>query len=315
MSHPRPAPTGWAPHSPCQPGRCLPAATNARQAAMPRRIGRLLAALLLILSGFVFSPLLVVLSRRRRLAAVRIGARLLLHSLGIALTIRGRLARPGGQAVLYVGNHTSWIDILAMIAVQPCRHVAKSGVRGWPVIGPIATAAGTVWMDRDKLSTLPAAVERVARALRISGAVAGFPEGTTWCGRERGPFKPAISRRPYEPVPSSSRSPCSSPTVGRLLSATTRLSRRSGGRSASAGRGWSCWRSPHWTPPRSVPAAPSPTPPRPRSPVLCGNPRSVRPPPPPPASGPPCPLALRPWPDRRKVRNALLLAPRASNRA
>ncbi|GAA1655208.1 lysophospholipid acyltransferase family protein [Fodinicola feengrottensis] len=159
---------------------------------MPRRIGRLLAALLLILSGFVFSPLLVVLSRRRRLAAVRIGARLLLHSLGIALTIRGRLARPGGQAVLYVGNHTSWIDILAMIAVQPCRHVAKSGVRGWPVIGPIATAAGTVWMDRDKLSTLPAAVERVARALRISGAVAGFPEGTTWCGRERGPFKPAI---------------------------------------------------------------------------------------------------------------------------
>jgi 1-acyl-sn-glycerol-3-phosphate acyltransferase len=79
-----------------------------------------------------------------------------------------------------------------MIAVQPCRHLAKTGVRSWPVIGTIATAAGTVWMDRDRLSTLPTAVSSVARALRISGAVAGFPEGTTWCGRERGPFKPAI---------------------------------------------------------------------------------------------------------------------------
>jgi 1-acyl-sn-glycerol-3-phosphate acyltransferase len=159
---------------------------------LPRRVGRLFLAAVLVLGGIFLSPLLLVMCRRRRLAVVSAGAALLLRSLGIRMTVRGRLVRPGGQAVLYVGNHTSWIDILAMIAVQPCRHVAKTGVRGWPVIGTIAAASGTVWMDRDKLSTLPAAVNSVARALRISGAVAGFPEGTTWCGRERGPFKPAI---------------------------------------------------------------------------------------------------------------------------
>lgn len=94
--------------------------------------------------------------------------------------------------MLYVGNHSSWIDILAMIAIQPCRHVAKASIRHWIVVGPIAQAAGAVWMEREKLSKLPATVAAVTRALRISGAMVGFPEGTALCGRELGPFKPAL---------------------------------------------------------------------------------------------------------------------------
>jgi 1-acyl-sn-glycerol-3-phosphate acyltransferase len=159
---------------------------------MPRRVVRLAAAAFAILIGFTFSPVLIVVSRRRRHALVAAGARVLLRTLGIRLTVTGSIVRPGGQAVLYVGNHSSWIDILAMIAIQPCRHVAKASIRQWPVVGPIAQATGAVWVERDKLSKLPAAVAAVTRALRMSGAMVGFPEGTALCGRELGPFKPAL---------------------------------------------------------------------------------------------------------------------------
>jgi 1-acyl-sn-glycerol-3-phosphate acyltransferase len=159
---------------------------------MPRRVGRLLAAALLILLGFAFSPVLLIVSRRQRHVFIGAGARILLRALGIRLTVTSTLVRPGGQAVLYVGNHSSWIDILAMIAIQPCRHVAKASIRDWIVVGPIAQATGAVWMEREKLSKLPATVAAVTRALRISGAMVGFPEGTALCGRELGPFKPAL---------------------------------------------------------------------------------------------------------------------------
>ncbi|WP_163508395.1 lysophospholipid acyltransferase family protein [Fodinicola acaciae] len=188
--HPRPAPTGWTPFSPCHPDRCLPAASD--EAGWARRAGRLLSAAFLVLCGLAFSPVLLVVSRRRRHTLVSAGARMLLRALGIRLTVAGSVVRPGGRAVLYVGNHGSWIDILTMVAIQPCRHVAKASIRRWPVVGPIAAAAGSVWMERDKLSKLPATIDAASRALRMSGALAGFPEGTTWCGQERGPFKPAL---------------------------------------------------------------------------------------------------------------------------
>jgi hypothetical protein len=35
-------------------------------------------------------------------------------------------------------------------------------------------------------------VAEVAGALRAGGLVAAFPEGTTWCGRAGGPFRPAM---------------------------------------------------------------------------------------------------------------------------
>jgi putative hemolysin len=40
--------------------------------------------------------------------------------------------------------------------------------------------------------TLPATVADVTDALRGGSVVAVFPEGTTWCGRARGPFRPAL---------------------------------------------------------------------------------------------------------------------------
>jgi hypothetical protein len=56
----------------------------------------------------------------------------------------------------------------------------------------MAASSGTVFIDRTRPRTLPATVADVAAALRAGGTVAVFPEGTTWCGRSSGPFRPAM---------------------------------------------------------------------------------------------------------------------------
>src|SRR4029079_10304453 len=76
---------------------------------------------------------------------------------------------------------------------QPAAHlVAKHEVRDWPIIGRLATTLGTVFVDRTRPKTLPDTVARVAEHLADGAVVAVFPEGTTWCGRAGGRFRPAM---------------------------------------------------------------------------------------------------------------------------
>lgn len=78
-------------------------------------------------------------------------------------------------------NHLSYLDTLVMAYLLPVRYVAKHEVRGWPFIGWIATATGTMYVDRsDKASR---AEVRRALAEQIAAnpypPVVVYPEGTT----------------------------------------------------------------------------------------------------------------------------------------
>ncbi|MEV0153154.1 lysophospholipid acyltransferase family protein [Micromonospora sp. NPDC050686] len=183
----------WRPSSGCGPD-CLPAPGKAARVPVARRAGRLLAVLGMLLAGAVLAALLPVLPGRERSAAVRAWACGTLRAFGVRLVRAGRLPR---RPALLVANHVSWLDILALLAVRPARMVAKREVRGWPLVGALASAAGTVWVDRARPRSLPETVDRVAAALRAGRPVAVFPEGTTWCGgragcRPRGGFRPAM---------------------------------------------------------------------------------------------------------------------------
>ncbi|WP_433313660.1 lysophospholipid acyltransferase family protein [Micromonospora chersina] len=182
----------WRPASGCGPG-CLPAAA-APDVSLPRRAGRLLGVLGMLLAGVGLAALLPLLPAGGRRAALRAWARWTLRALGVRLRVRGRL--PRGRALL-VANHVSWLDILAVLAVAPARMLAKREVRDWPVVGALAAAAGTVFVDRSRPRDLPATVGRVTGALRAGHSVAVFPEGTTWCGTAAGcrpgrGFRPAV---------------------------------------------------------------------------------------------------------------------------
>ena len=90
-----------------------------------------------------------------------------------------------------VANHVSWLDILALNAAGPLYFVAKSEVAGWPGIGWLARATGTVFVVRDPRHAGAQRDELTAR-LRAGHVLCVFPEGTSTDGRRVLPFKTAL---------------------------------------------------------------------------------------------------------------------------
>jgi 1-acyl-sn-glycerol-3-phosphate acyltransferase len=183
MNRPHP----WLPVSPCGAG-CLPAAGAVPTVPRVRRLLRLLAVGATLLAGLVVLPLL---GPARGKGAQRAWHRAMLRALRIRLEVTGD-GRFGAAGVLVVSNHTSWLDLVVLGAVQPLRMVAKSEVRGWPVIGLLARRVGTVFVDRERLSALPRTITTISGALAGGVAIGAFPEGTTWCGLASGRFRPAV---------------------------------------------------------------------------------------------------------------------------
>ncbi|MEU4687607.1 lysophospholipid acyltransferase family protein [Actinoplanes sp. NPDC023714] len=152
------------------------------------RAGPVLAALRVagLLGVLVIGLLPAALLRGGALQAL---PRAILAVLGVRLVWRGPAPRPGS---LLVANHVSWLDIVALYAVVPVRLVAKHDVAAWPGIGATAGRSGAIFIDRTRPKALPGTVGEVAAALRAGRSVAVFPEGTTYCGSERGAFRPAL---------------------------------------------------------------------------------------------------------------------------
>jgi 1-acyl-sn-glycerol-3-phosphate acyltransferase len=61
-----------------------------------------------------------------------------------------------------------------------------------PLVGRLAVRGGTLFIDRERIRALPGTVAEIAGALRSGATVVAFPEGSTWCGREEGRFRPAV---------------------------------------------------------------------------------------------------------------------------
>jgi 1-acyl-sn-glycerol-3-phosphate acyltransferase len=114
-----------------------------------------------------------------------------LRTLGIRLEVHGSIPA-GGRGALVVNNHVSWLDIVAVNAVRPMRAVAKKDIASWPVLGRLVSAAGSVYVDRENIRSLPDTVTTLADTLRNGAMVNATPEGTTWCGLTHGRFRPAL---------------------------------------------------------------------------------------------------------------------------
>lgn len=99
-------------------------------------------------------------------------------------------ATPG--PVLLVLNHISWLDIVALLAVLPVSFVSKASVRQWPVIGYLAAASGTVFLERGRNAAIQGALESLTRSLGEGRRIAIFPEGTTTVGEGVETFRPAL---------------------------------------------------------------------------------------------------------------------------
>ena len=144
------------------------------------------------------------LSQAEREARVQQWARRFLQLWRIELQVQG--APPRGGPVMLVVNHISWLDILVLHAAGYCRFVAKSEVRHWPLIGRLASGAGTLYIERASRRDALRVVHHMKDALLRGEVLAAFPEGTTSNGSALLPFhanliQAAISAQaPVQPV-------------------------------------------------------------------------------------------------------------------
>lgn len=108
--------------------------------------------------------------------------------LGLRLKVSGTPMQERGAVI---ANHASWLDIFTLNAVQRIYFVSKDDVAGWPGIGWLAKATGTVFIAR-KGSEAKAQQQLFEERLRAGHRLLFFPEGTSTDGLRVLPFKTTL---------------------------------------------------------------------------------------------------------------------------
>lgn len=141
-----------------------------------------------LLTGAAIALIVVLGQRTRRLPdLVRWWHGRLCRALGIRIEMTGD---PAPDALL-VANHVSWLDIPVIGAQGRIGFLSKSEVRDWPLIGWMASVAGTLFMTRGANQT-GEMIRRIYERVRSGLAVAVFPEGTTTDGTRLLRFHPRL---------------------------------------------------------------------------------------------------------------------------
>ena len=147
------------------------------------------AILLWTLPGMAVQALCLALPGRAKVAFPRLFWAGFSRILGLNVRVIGELASgKTDRPVIFVSNHSSWVDIPVAGSVLPGRFVAKDDVDRWPVIKTIARLGRTVFVSRQRGST---GRERDAMrdVLDRGDNLILFPEGTSSDGSRVLPFR------------------------------------------------------------------------------------------------------------------------------
>ncbi len=140
-----------------------------------------------------------------------------LRIMGLRYTRHGAALRGAGAMV---ANHASWLDIFTLNAAVPVYFVSKAEVSGWPGIGWLARATGTVFIERNRKQAR-AQAKLLEDRLHAGHRLVFFPEGTSTDGLRVLPFKTTLFE-PFlndhlkdelriQPVTVIYRAPCGEP--------------------------------------------------------------------------------------------------------
>jgi 1-acyl-sn-glycerol-3-phosphate acyltransferase len=125
--------------------------------------------------------LVLLLPRGRAVdRATRLWSRIVLALAGCPLRVEGLARLPAHGSVLFVCNHSSYLDVPALLAAIPAefRFVAKRELARAPLIGAVIRNARHLTVDRVDLSRGVADAEKITGVLRRGTSVLFFPEGT-----------------------------------------------------------------------------------------------------------------------------------------
>lgn len=116
--------------------------------------------------------------------------------LNIVGWIAGLRIRTKGQRlrhdVLFIPNHLSWLDILALGGAARSAFVSKAEIGRAPLVGWLADQNGTVYVEREARREIGQQTQQLREALASGRPVTLFAEGTTGDGEGLLPFRPAL---------------------------------------------------------------------------------------------------------------------------
>jgi 1-acyl-sn-glycerol-3-phosphate acyltransferase len=144
---------------------------------------------LLVLSWFfplLVRPFSAYQADKLLLRQLGVWSRLTLKIMGIKVVSEG----PVPQApYLLASNHLSYLDVFVLWSKVDGFFLGKSELAKWPALGPLITAAGTVFINRSKRSGVVEAIEGVTDKILLGNGVIFFPEGSSSSGGEIRQFK------------------------------------------------------------------------------------------------------------------------------
>jgi 1-acyl-sn-glycerol-3-phosphate acyltransferase len=108
--------------------------------------------------------------------AIRLWSVLLLRIFGFRSL---RFGTPLADPVLFVANHTSWLDITVVHSQRAACFVAKAEIARWPLVGWMAARGGTIFHRRGSNHSLASVMAVMVERLHEGRSVAVFPEGGT----------------------------------------------------------------------------------------------------------------------------------------
>jgi 1-acyl-sn-glycerol-3-phosphate acyltransferase len=122
--------------------------------------------------------------------APRWWTRSLLLAAGVRVRLHGHVPREATEARIYVSNHVSWFDILALVeALHRFSFIAKAELLRVPLFGPAARAVGTIPIERENRKAAFESYRVAGELMRAGRNVIVFPEGTRGVGYTLRPFK------------------------------------------------------------------------------------------------------------------------------
>ena len=102
--------------------------------------------------------------------------------------------REGRQPVIYIANHTSYLDAM-MLAVYLPNHpvfLAKIEMLLIPVLGPACWVGGCIFINRRNRPKAIESMKAAARRVHAGATIAAFPEGTRTRDGALLPFKKGV---------------------------------------------------------------------------------------------------------------------------
>jgi lyso-ornithine lipid O-acyltransferase len=149
---------------------------------------------LLLLWTFVSMPIqgvCLLLPGRPKVVYARIYWAWFCRLLGMCVRVIGEPAHADGRRVVFVSNHSSWIDVPVLGGRLDACFVSKGEVAEWPLVSAIARLGRTVFVSRQR-GLIRQERDHMRARLAEGDNLILFPEGTTSDGSRVMPFRSAF---------------------------------------------------------------------------------------------------------------------------